>query len=69
MAVLSFAGLNVLAPSFAQAQSQPEAGGGIVSGIVTDDQGPVIGAAVMIKDGQGGVTTGFWDTRHRKSPM
>ena len=58
MAVLSFAGLNVLAPSFAQAQSQPEAGGGIVSGIVTDDQGPVIGAAVMIKDGQGGVTTG-----------
>ena len=59
MAVLAFAGLNVLAPSFAQAQSQPEAGGGIVSGIVTDDQGPVIGAAVMIKDGQGGVTTGL----------
>ena len=28
-------------------------------GVVTDDQGPVIGAAVMIKDGQGGVTTGF----------
>ena len=27
MAVLAFAGLNVLAPSFAQAQSQPEAGG------------------------------------------
>ena len=34
-------------------------GGGTVSGIVTDDQGPVIGAAVMIKDGQGGVTTGL----------
>lgn len=32
-------------------------GGGIVSGIVTDDQGPVIGAAVMIKGTSTGVST------------
>ncbi len=36
-----------------------QTGGGTVSGIVTDEQGPVIGAAVMIKDSQGGVTTGM----------
>ena len=55
MALLAFAALNMLTPSEAFAQD----GGGTVSGIVTDDQGPVIGAAVMIKDSQGGVTTGF----------
>lgn len=55
MALLAFTALNMLTPSEAFAQD----GGGTVSGIVTDDQGPVIGAAVMIKDSQGGVTTGF----------
>ena len=58
MAVLAFAALNVLTPSDVFAQNAND-GGGTVSGVVTDDQGPVIGAAVMIKDGQGGVTTGF----------
>lgn len=58
MAVLAFAALNMLTPSDVFAQSAND-GGGTVSGVVTDDQGPVIGAAVMIKDGQGGVTTGF----------
>ncbi len=57
IAVLCFAGLNELTSSFAQAQTS--VGGGTVSGIVTDDQGPVIGAAVMIKDSQGGVITGI----------
>ena len=57
MAIAAVACLNMLTslPSLAQTKS----GGGIVSGIVTDEQGPVIGAAVMIKDGQGGVTTGL----------
>ena len=58
MALLAFAALNVLTPSEVFAQNAND-GGGTVSGVVTDDQGPVIGAAVMIKDGQGGVTTGF----------
>ena len=58
MALLAFAALNVLTPSDVFAQNAND-GGGTVSGVVTDDQGPVIGAAVMIKDGQGGVTTGF----------
>ena len=58
MAVIAFAFLNVLASSSLFAQNAND-GGGTVSGIVTDDQGPVIGAAVMIRDGQGGVTTGL----------
>lgn len=58
MAVIAFAALNMLAPSSLFAQNAND-GGGTVSGIVTDDQGPVIGAAVMIRDGQGGVTTGL----------
>ena len=79
MAILAFAALNVLTPSDVFAQNAND-GGGTVSGVVTDDQGPVIGAAVMIKDGQGGVTTGFSspemssscpfsDTKPRKFPM
>lgn len=58
MAVIAFAFLNVLASSSLFAQNAND-GGGTVGGIVTDDQGPVIGAAVMIRDGQGGVTTGL----------
>lgn len=58
MAVLAFAALNMLAPSSVFAQDATD-GGGTVSGTVSDEQGPVIGAAVMIKDGQGGVTTGM----------
>ena len=59
MAVLALAGLNMLAAFPGSAQNRSESGGGTVSGIVTDEQGPVIGAAVMIKDSQGGVTTGM----------
>ena len=58
MALLAFAALNMLAPSSVFAQDATD-GGGTVSGTVSDEQGPVIGAAVMIKDGQGGVTTGM----------
>ncbi|MDE7127372.1 MAG: TonB-dependent receptor plug domain-containing protein, partial [Bacteroidales bacterium] len=50
--------LGVLSPAV-NAQDQANAGGGTISGIVTDSQGPVIGAAVMIKGGAGGATTGF----------
>lgn len=58
MAVLAFAALNALMPSsvFAQGGAGAE---GTVSGVVTDANGPVIGAAVMIKDAQGGVSTGL----------
>ena len=59
LAVLALAGLNMLAAFPGSAQNRSESGGGTVSGIVTDEQGPVIGAAVMIKDSQGGVTTGM----------
>ncbi len=60
LAVLALAGLNMLAAFPGHAQAGPVTdGGGTVSGIVTDEQGPVIGAAVMIKDSQGGVTTGM----------
>lgn len=41
--------------SVAHAQTSVE--GGEVSGVVTDDQGPVIGAAVMVKGTQNGVST------------
>lgn len=33
--------------------------GGVVSGVISDDKGPVIGAAVMVKGGTTGVTTGM----------
>ena len=56
-AFIAVAVLNIL-PPVANAQDPATAGGGIVSGIITDSQGPVIGAAVMIKGGAGGVITG-----------
>ena len=65
MALLAFAALNVLTPSDVFAQNAND-GGGTVSGVVTDDQGPVIGAAVMIKDGQGGVTKSQTDAVNKK---
>lgn len=58
MAVLAFAALNALMPFSASAQDTAGAAG-TVSGVVTDANGPVIGAAVMIKDAQGGVSTGL----------
>lgn len=33
--------------------------GGGISGIVSDDQGPLVGAAVMVKGSTGGVSTGL----------
>lgn len=55
MAFIVFAALNALAAVTAFAQSE----GATVSGIVTDEQGPVIGATVMIKDANVGVVTGL----------
>ncbi len=49
--------LNILPPVL-RAQ-ETATGGGTVSGIITDSQGPVAGAAVMIKGGAGGVMTGI----------
>lgn len=57
-ALLASTALNMLALSSVFAQVAND-GGGTVSGTVIDEQGPVAGAAVMIKDGQGGVTTGL----------
>ena len=54
-AVVAFAALNLMSlTAFAQNQE-----GGVVSGVITDEAGPVVGAAVMIKDAPGGVTTGL----------
>ncbi len=55
IALFALAALNMLIP-VVNAQEPAQSGGG-VSGIVSDDQGPVIGAAVMVKGGTGGVTT------------
>ena len=52
---LSLSVLSVFSMSVAHAQTSVE--GGEVSGVVTDDQGPVIGAAVMVKGTQNGVST------------
>lgn len=49
--------LNILSLSGAFAQDTD--GKDSVSGTVTDDQGPVIGATVMLKDGLEGVSTGL----------
>ena len=56
-ALIAFAGLNVFSPDAYAQENTPVGGGGTVSGTVTDSQGPVAGAAVMIKDGKGGVIT------------
>lgn len=53
----AFAGLNVFSPAVSAQEISQSGGGTSVSGIVTDDQGPVAGAAVMIKGGKGGVVT------------
>lgn len=55
MAFIVFAALNALAAVTAFAQSE----GATVSGVVTDEQGPVIGATVMIKESNVGVVTGL----------
>ena len=56
-AAAAIAGLSMFAPD-ALAQDISRSGGGTsVSGTVSDEQGPVEGAAVMIKGGQGGVVT------------
>ncbi len=52
-AMLAVVVSGILSP-VADAQEQ----GGAVSGVITDNQGPVAGAAVMIKGGSGGVMTG-----------
>ncbi len=54
MALFAVVALNLLSPvAYAQ---DPQ---GTVSGIVADESGPVIGAAVMVKGGVGGVVTGL----------
>lgn len=58
VAFMAFAALNMLIPALSLAQENSFRGGQ-VSGIVTDANGPVVGAAVMIKDAQGGVSTGL----------
>lgn len=57
MAVIAFAALNAMTPTLSSAQEAN--GGGTVSGTITDANGYVIGAAVMVKDGLGGVTSGL----------
>ena len=52
-AMLAVVVSGILSP-VADAQEQV----GTVSGVITDNQGPVAGAAVMIKGGSGGVMTG-----------
>lgn len=51
-ALIAFAGLNVFSLDAYAQENTPVGGGGTVSGTVTDSQGPVAGAAVMIKDGK-----------------
>ena len=55
------AGLDILTetPVSAQNAAAPQGAEGICRGVVTDELGPVVGAAVMIKDSQGGVVTGI----------
>ena len=56
LAFVAIAALNVAAPSLTFAQ---EASGGVVEGIIADSNGPVPGAAVMIKDKTGAVISGM----------
>ena len=56
LAFVAIAALNVAAPSLIFAQ---EASGGVVEGIIADSNGPVPGAAVMIKDKTGAVISGM----------
>lgn len=56
LAFVPIAALNVAAPSLTFAQ---EASGGLVEGIIADSNGPVPGAAVMIKDKTGAVISGM----------
>lgn len=56
-AIMAIAVLTMLTPLL-KAQ-EPVQSDRQISGIVSDDQGPVIGAAVMVKGGSGGVTTGI----------
>lgn len=55
IAILAIAALSFLTPSPVSAQETN--GAGTVSGVITDGNEPVIGAAVMIKDRPGGVIT------------
>ncbi|CDC64462.1 tonB-linked outer membrane protein SusC/RagA family [Bacteroides sp. CAG:770] len=57
VALIAAATLNVAAPFSAYAQNT--SGKGTVKGIITDSNGPVPGAAVMIKDKTGAVISGM----------
>ena len=57
VALIAAAALNVTAPFSAYAQNT--SGKGTVEGIITDSNGPVPGAAVMIKDKTGAVISGM----------
>ena len=56
VALFAAGALNVAIPSVANAQ---EARGGVVEGRITDSNGPVAGAAVMIRDKAGAVISGM----------
>lgn len=56
VALFAAGALNVAIPSVANAQ---EARGGVVEGRITDSNGPVAGAAVMIRDKAGAVISGI----------
>ena len=56
LAFVAIAALNVAAPSLTFAQEAP---GGVVEGIIADSNGPVPGAAVMIRDKAGAVISGM----------
>lgn len=58
LAMLLAMALNMLmsSPASAQDTANPE---GVISGIVSDSNGPVIGAVVMVKGTQNGVSTGL----------
>lgn len=58
LAALAFAVLYLMPAPDTKAQDSQQRSG-TVSGIVRDSQGPVIGAAVMVKGTTGGVTTGL----------
>ena len=53
IAFMAFAAFSV----FTSLEAFAQVGGGKVSGIVTDANGPAVGAAVFVKGGTSGVTT------------
>lgn len=59
LAIFAVIAVDMMTAASGFAQTLPVNQEGTVSGTVTDEQGPVIGAALIIKDGQDGVTSGM----------